>query len=624
MKHKPIYLSLATLASLAICACHDPVLFEPVTDDAEPDLGRQAFVSVRLLDADAESQTRGTAGNFEYGTDDEDEVSNAWFYFYDEQGTYVCEGSVWDGGTASDALGDGNVDKNIEFRSKTVVVLDGLSQRGYPKYMVTVLNRPEGFVPAVSLDLLKAQLIDEDGLSIYTETGERDDEETASTLARQDFVMSSVSYFAEGRGSEPAFVTELDDEDFLEEPIPDDLESEAVTPVDVYVERLAAKVQLTTSVGTVGKVTESVVDEATEGVDEYGEERALQITVLGWRLNGTAKRSNVVKSLDDSWASAAPFTDWNDEDHHRSYWGMSFNYGTADTDYPTSAALNTATGEYSNDGTELNPYVDFVSLAEVNGLDDVDYCAENTNSPDQLSQGKYSTALTNVLVKARLELLDEEGNPVEEQRTFVLYDGVLFEADAYMDFVISSIRAYKESTGDSHYFNYYLKDEETDEYYLVNHEITELVDAGDGNVNVAIRSDLDDIAFYVYNPLTRTYSSTLGSDLGNAFSDMNSLLQSFNEHAQAVGYKDGLMYYTIPIEHLNAEAAEDGALAEGNYGVVRNHFYNIDITGITRIGHGIFDEEEVIVPDPEDSPEYYLTTHVNVLPWQQKELHVSL
>ncbi len=83
-------------------------------------------------------------------------------------------------------------------------------------------------------------------------------------------------------------------------------------------------------------------------------------------------------------------------------------------------------------------------------------------------------------------------------------------------------------------------------------------------------------------------------------------------------YNGGLMYYNVPIEHLatNSEgtAYPDGAV-EAQYGVVRNHWYNITVTSVGNFGHAIADEEEVIVPQIEEDY-YYLGADINILSWK--------
>ena len=101
--------------------------------------GDEAYINIRL--ADAGSLTKAQEGDFEYGIN-EQSVKNAYFYFYDADGVFVTQGNAWGGGNASTTAPAGN----IEFVSNNVVVLKGLDKKDYPKYMVTVLNKPTNFV----------------------------------------------------------------------------------------------------------------------------------------------------------------------------------------------------------------------------------------------------------------------------------------------------------------------------------------------------------------------------------------------------------------------------------------------------------------------------------------------
>ena len=78
-------------------------------------------------------------------------------------------------------------------------------------------------------------------------------------------------------------------------------------------------------------------------------------------------------------------------------------------------------------------------------------------------------------------------------------------------------------------------------------------------------------------------------------------------------YTGGLTYYYIPIEHLNENTTE--GIQEGEYGVVRNHYYNVTINSISNIGKGVFDPAEDIVPSDKETM-YYIGANVNILSWK--------
>ncbi|MCM1256219.1 MAG: Mfa1 fimbrilin C-terminal domain-containing protein, partial [Duncaniella sp.] len=90
------------------------------------------------------------------------------------------------------------------------------------------------------------------------------------------------------------------------------------------------------------------------------------------------------------------------------------------------------------------------------------------------------------------------------------------------------------------------------------------------------------------------------------------LAESQNTGSLAEGYKDGMSVYYVPVKH-------DSSLAnnvEGYYGVVRNHWYNISINSISKVGHGVFNPDEALVPDEAEDVLYYLGVNINILAWK--------
>ena len=278
----------------------------------------QTYLTVRIIDAGANTRASGGNPEFEDGTDAEHNVEDASFFFYDAGEAYAAEASVWDGGDA-----DGTANDHIEFNGNTVIVLHGQEKNNFPKYMVTVLNVPDGYKPGSTLDAMLATLSG----GIYQGNGSN------------NFIMSTTSY---ARNNTPYFVTELTADNFHKEPMTD-----ADAPVDVYVERLAAKVTLDVNDQIGNKTTNGLyklnvtvagddnddAEDGTTGADIY-------VKLLGWGLNATAKNSYMMKNINESWKSEATGLgfSWNDASNFRSYWGMSYNYNDAETDYPTNAA----------------------------------------------------------------------------------------------------------------------------------------------------------------------------------------------------------------------------------------------------------------------------------------------
>ncbi|MDE6717552.1 MAG: fimbria major subunit [Muribaculaceae bacterium] len=83
---------------------------------------------------------------------------------------------------------------------------------------------------------------------------------------------------------------------------------------------------------------------------------------------------------------------------------------------------------------------------------------------------------------------------------------------------------------------------------------------------------------------------------------------------RCVKYHGGYGYYSKAINHVPTSVSKDDYEM-----VVRNHYYDIKITGIGGMGIGLPGPNTPIVPldgpDPKDS-DYYLHMSVNVLPWR--------
>ena len=132
------------LACSAMVACTNEDPFDNGNEQQSGAKGK-AYVVVKIMDGEGIG-SRGTKGSpeFHLGTADEHAIKTADFYFYDEAGNYVTEAQLTPSGTPTQTEGQVSGD-NIEFRTSAVLVLTNLNQQNYPKYVVAVLNKPQGF-----------------------------------------------------------------------------------------------------------------------------------------------------------------------------------------------------------------------------------------------------------------------------------------------------------------------------------------------------------------------------------------------------------------------------------------------------------------------------------------------
>ncbi len=448
----------------------------------------KAYIAVELTAGSSPLLMASTTNN----VSPENTVNNVHFYFYDQNGIFVSQGSV----TATVAGwvdGDGTI---VElYNSNPLVMLKGLTGRGYPLYVVTVVNLPESstFEHTTKLEDMLSKMSDASNSGIGTDNA---------------FVMTSSTYIPTGDAPYSAvpyqFYTVLTEDDFIST-------TENLTTansIDIPVERLAAKVTVTLDLDEADNKTtiNGTIDGTSEEYTVYkvNDEPEQYVQLLGWKINAVARDSYMFKNLKDEWATTPPWTGWNDPGNTRCYWAKSYYYGADDYAYPLENITNTPTEE--DISTEwLSPYVKYVSLDDDYDGDLIEfgadgYCPENTNSvgDDGIIEDQKSTALTCVLIKAR---------------------GWVKNSD--------------------------------DEYV----------------------------------PLV----SVMGND-------------------------EGLMYYSLPIRHVNYQGGT--TIEEGEYGVVRNHHYTVKITGVNHLGTGIGEDTGIVIV-----PEYEQTLSMTGLSalWSSRE-----
>lgn len=184
------------------------------------------------------------------------------------------------------------------------------------------------------------------------------------------------------------------------------------------------------------------------------------------------------------------------------------------------------------------------------------YCAENTNTSTVVS-ANFPSATTSILLKAKV--CDASGNALD----LVRYNGVLFKQDSFLEYVLSVLKTRNQHTV---WYENGKDDQGNTKYTQIGKEYVKLENMGDGEVKVV---------FYNENA-TPLYAED-GSDCSDQIiTALNDDLAAAS--AGAAAYNGGLMYYNIPIEHLNnADVAENGTIPEAKYGVVRNHHYVVTI-----------------------------------------------
>ena len=611
MKINKFFMGLGAVAALSMAACSND---EPANNGngGEPVVGQdQAFIAVSISEqTDGKSRAAGdinqegtgeNAGNwFEDGFKlGESNVKTCDFYFYDENGKYVMtSNTLWENGNQGMP--------NVEIKGKSVVVLDQVKKKGYPKYMVAILNKPAGFQVPLTLEQMNTQLVGAaettDGAVKYINDSK--DYFTMTTTSWADQTMredknESLPYY---------FVNELIESDFYTSAEAAKQEGKAVK---VYVERLAAKAAVKIGMNPVKDLANtypieiSVAGAGNDDEGDYISDYELYVELSGWHFNATAKDSYYMKNIDETWTNDALGFMWNSKDYFRSYWGKSYTYGVG-----TQADYNYFS---YNDLTEK-----FLEADEV-GKQHAAYTTENTHPANFLNVYANYNKVTSVLLKARVyDPKAAEG----ANSDFVMYNGLLFKGDRFMQYAMSVAEA-----------NIWVKVDET-KYAEVSTGYS-LVNDGTGNKVYAQFASDASTTYYkktVDAEGKTVYVAYTDTELTTAVTALNTELKK----TVGEGFKGGMMYYNVPIRHLRPlkDSNEDGILdrtfdlrnlLEGDYGVVRNHYYRININSLAKLGTGVWNPDEDIIPEnPPKDEEYYVGAEINVLSWRIVDQDIDL
>ena len=573
MKIKKLFFAGLALAALVAC-------------DKENESGNtlkdgDAYINVKIAYSDPVTKGQAAEPPFYYGTAAEQKINNAYFIFYYADGSFCQYVKKTDLKMTSQGAG-ASTDKNIEELADGVVLLRGLKSKQYPVYMSVILNSEDEWIGAN----IENKSIEEASKAVQSAIATADKNDQVNWT---NFMMSSSS-FDNSDAVSGYYCTKLKASNFQE--------SEALAiaegnPVEAYVERLAAKVKVefAESLGTSGKIGSFTVN---------GTSKDLYFNVTGWGLNATTKDSYCFKNINTGWTEETLGFKWNDAANFRSYWGKSTNYGTGI--YP--GTYGSSVDKYDEKTATLN-YITYNDLKV--GINGNAYCRENTNDPEVLGKN-FSGTVTSVLLKA--QVTDKEGNAVTLYNfAGSLYDEANYKAAALNSFEASTTnRIWKKTVSGGN-----------TTYTKVTADDLSVVISADGYAHV----ELKEASNYCFGA-----GETSTKDATTA--EINKLLNGDEAYKYNTGcsfYKEGMMYYNIPIEHLRDDGKyndSDYVQKEGNYGVVRNHYYIITVNSIRNLGKAVNVPDERIIPNDDDVKNYFVAAKINVLSWKVVRQSVDL
>lgn len=518
--------------------------------------------------------TRATDDDYENGTTDESTIKKVRFYFFNGDGspylikdpnvTGVTGGDPlnWLEASPSDDTSSSGTPSQTEKITQTVLVINGI-QAAAPAAIVAVVN-PET-VESATLKNGGVMRLSELRSSAVGKTFYKKD---ASTGTISDFVMSNSVYVNAGEDVCASLVAGHVTTS------PDDAKKK---PVDLYVERVVAKVtaDVDASAFEKGDGTKWDADKygTTAPVGKFGDHDVYAV-IEGWGLANENGKAEVEKQVNKAWNDGdLGFSPWTTADYHRCFWERSVAFDA---------------------GSGGNPPVNHKYNELKANMKDVLYTLPNTPTAP-VSDLKNNT-LTKLAVAATLKYKDTDGN--WKKADICRYNGVpILGIDNLKKQVALTFSQYYTCTDGTTYNQ--LSEDDIDfknpEGDMPKYQVTPTL-AADATGN------------------KKYYTKTSGTSSGFTEVEKSTVLAAI-EASKAEVRKDGRAYYYVPIKHLGSKDGH-GKSTLGEYGIVRNHFYKITLTGIKGFGTPVYDPNQVVEPVVPSYKDTYLAARVQVLQWR--------
>ena len=569
------------LACTALVGCTNND--DPIVDNGMDNDGLKNFaVKIAINVGDAQT-SRALTGNYDDGNVGEYGVTNAVVAFYNAQKAYLGQANISNNWADND---DASVTK------KATCVFQAAEK---PFYAIALLN------PSSTITALLA-----DGKSIADlETVKA---EQLNTTAN-NFFMTNATYVDGNNVVRKEVelgnnVVEVSDDETVEAAL------DGKNPVDIYVDRVAAKVTMDFTNLTV-KATYTSDNKSynvyglkylnyEEGSDgntsenegnmntQDGKDAPFGIMFEGWALSGTNKTFYPLKNLSSSYDGLNGIT-WNAASDFLSHWAEDNNYNSGL--YPEANTWNALTA-YDDSSYDLK--------YETNINNDVTqplYCYENTyvhgatlNYPAQ----------TYVVLKAQyMNLTTAEG-----ATTASPYENTVYRIGQ----VVYKENAIKKDILGLLFNSYIVKTEAGNEVTLTDDNMNELLSAVTltAGTNFGTNEKVQSITLTGYKVFEKN-GTTEVTNIKNAYVGTSDILI----HA------GGECVYTIPIEHFgkaNVQARNNKSL--GYWGVVRNHWYVLTVSSIAGFGDPKV-EGEPTIPDPSPLKTWAVKCTININAWSK-------
>lgn len=578
-------------AAMMMCACSSD---DPGDGKGNPNVAGEAqYLAVNIVNVGT-TPTRGSSADPDYadGTAAENQINKVRFYFFNADGSpYTLVGTEetttetnvnWlEQKTITTTEGTtGSVDKVLN----TVLVING-SKAAAPATMVAVIN-PETLKDNATLNnngtVTLSELRDSKFDTQFYKLN-------AAGTTNEAFVMTNSVYREGGNTICPSLIS-----GHLETTA----DAARTNPVNIYVERVAAKVSakvddttvptgFTANPWEVGDGTKWATDQYGMEVGTFGKSTKIYAVIEGWGVADENSQAMLEKQIDATWTNTSlGITPWNTADYHRSFW---------ETMKPA-----VGTDIYNKANHSFNEYTSKIA----NNFSNITYTLPNTTQT-VVSDVYNGNNLTKFLVAATLKYYDGTN---WRNADICRYRGIEYMGgEAKLKKVVAAT-----------YNKYYTKNTTTGEYEpLAASDIK--FDYARSVENTSAKKVEDCQMVPTLVDVTKVYYTKNVSGTGyTPVADYKIVVKDIEMYPADIRV-NGKTYYYVPIRHLGAAATNPAY-----YGVVRNHYYQVNLQSLKGFGSSVYNPDKKIIPVIPAEETSYLAAQINVLQWRVVSQDVNL
>lgn len=613
------------LALLASCSADAP----DTGNQGVADKSETRYLKVNLVNAGGDgTRAIGDTPETDYanGTEAENKIRTVDFYLYDADKNYhshVPMGltAAVDPTRPSDAQQAAKPSVHGFYEANVPINL--VQGEKMPQYVICIVNavHSDNFYEGLSMEQAQAELLK----SFYSH------EEGGNKY----FSMNNSVYYGRdevtGLENQLIMATPFDTNKLLTmtelEKLPADKVEDVV--VDIYVERYAAKVNFSINEDAVKKFT------AANGIE-------LEFTPSKWGVNAYEKEFFFLKSFRQANGAGLdfmPYADlndilfpgWNKPEHFRSFWARTPGYykdnyplvaddildeAEAGADYPYTVYYQSANTAQNTIGQPQYIIESTLKGSRLTGQDMPDQYLPLTSIPSVVLVGQYKIGGQ---VKT---FYTYQKNADGQPEIYAANDGDIDGVKTIHDRLLETQTVVLKQNGAG-----YTPVRKSD---LVAGSNTFVVEHPKKDVRTGLKVGGDLVTlqvngansgFYYYDSDTKQYTKINSTE---AINKANRLL--YQNLGGAHAYIDGMAFFSAPIQHWgwyrenndNKELPmadwDWSKMKTGDFGIVRNHIYTINIQTIAGLGTGIISTDDPLLP-PTDKVSYAVKFRVNIQKW---------